>query len=137
MGPDDVRNLETATEAKIEQEHSRRRRHSIYTQEIGRAICYRIVEGESLRQICQDASMPGRSTVFLWLQEHEEFARSYTLAKRLQIDDLLGEVIKIVDDDWVYQEGPDGKKYRIFNPDSFRRSKQQLAARHSRIAALQ
>jgi hypothetical protein len=80
--------------------------------------------------------MPGRSTVFLLLEEHEEFAKSYTLAKRLQIDDLLGEAIKILDDDWVYREGPDGKKYRVFNPDNLRRSKQQLAARHWRISQL-
>ena len=33
--------------------------------------------------------MPARSTIFLWLEKHEEFAKWYTLAKRMQIEDLL------------------------------------------------
>jgi hypothetical protein len=72
---------------------SRRRRRS-YTREIAYSICERLVEGESLRQICQDTSMPARSTIFLWLEKHEEFAKWYTLAKRMQIEDLLDEALE-------------------------------------------
>ena len=117
---------------------SRRGRRS-YTPEIARSICDRLMEGESLRQICQDTNMPARSTIFLWLEEHEEFERWYTLAKRMQIEDLLDETLRIADDssnDWIEREGPDGKKYRVFNPDSVRRSELQIAARHWLVAKL-
>ena len=75
----------------------RRRRHD-YSPEMAALICDRIVEGASLRQICQDTNMPARSTIFVWLEEHEEFARSYTLARQIQIEDLMDESLEIADD---------------------------------------
>jgi len=116
----------------------RRRRHD-YSQEMAVLICDRIVEGASLRQICQDPNMPARSTIFVWLEEHKEFARSYTLARQIQIEDLMDESLEIADDssnDWIDGEGPDGKRYRVFNPDSIQRSKLRLAARKWRISKL-
>jgi hypothetical protein len=41
------------------------------------------------------------------------------------------EILEIADDstnDWIVRERPDGKKYRVFNPESVRRSKLQIAA---------
>ena len=76
---------------------TRRRRHE-YSPEIADLICDRIAGGASLRQICQDANMPARSTIFVWLDEHEEFARSYTLARQIQIEDLMDEILEIADD---------------------------------------
>jgi integrase len=93
----------------------------------------------TLRKICQDANMPARSTIFGWLEEHEEFARRYTLARQIQIEDLLDEILEIADDssnDWIEREGPDGKKYRKFNPDSLRRSKLRIAAREWLLSKL-
>ena len=116
----------------------RRRRHG-YSPEIADLICDRIAGGASLRQICQDANMPARSTIFVWLDEHEEFARSYTLARQIQIEDLMDEILEIADDssnDWIDREGPDGKKYRVFNPDSIRRSKLRIGARKWLISKL-
>ena len=116
----------------------RRRRHD-YSPEMAALICDRIVEGASLRQICQDTNMPARSTIFVWLEEHEEFARSYTLARQIQIEDLMDESLEIADDssnDWIDGEGPDGKRYRVFNPDSIQRSKLRLAARKWLISKL-
>jgi hypothetical protein len=62
--------------------------------------------------------MPARSTIFVWLEEHEDFARLYRLARQLQIEDLMDEILEIADDssnDWIDREGPDSKKYRVFN----------------------
>src|SRR6266446_4548463 len=76
-------------------------------------ICDRIAGGASLRQICQDANMPAKSTIFVWLEEHQDFARLYTLARQMQIEDLMDEILEIADDssnDWIDREGPDGKK---------------------------
>jgi hypothetical protein len=63
----------------------------------------------------------------------------YTLAKRMQIEDQLDETLEMADDstnDWIDREGPDGKKYRVFNPDNIRRSNLQIAARHWLISKL-
>ena len=57
----------------------------------------------------------------------------------MQIEDLLDEALEIADDstnDWIDREGPDGKKYRVFNPDNIRRSNLQIAARHWLISKL-
>jgi hypothetical protein len=117
---------------------TRRRRHD-YSPEIADLICDRIAGGASLRQICQDTTMPARSTIFVWLEEHEDFARSYALARQIQIEDLMDEILEIADDssnDWIDREGPDGKKYRVFNPDSIRRSKLRIGARKWLISKL-
>jgi hypothetical protein len=117
---------------------TRRRRHD-YRPEIADLICDRIAGGESLRQICQDATMPARSTIFVWLEEHEDFARVYRLARQLQIEDLMDEILEIADDssnDWIDREGADGKKYRVFNPDSIRRSKLRIGARKWLVSKL-
>jgi hypothetical protein len=63
----------------------------------------------------------------------------YTLAKQIQIEDLVDENLEIADDsstDWIDRERPDGKKYRVFNPDSLRRSKLRLGARKWLISKL-
>ena len=117
---------------------TRRRRHD-YSPEIADLICERLMEGASLRQICQDANMPARSTIFVWLEEHEDFARSYTLARQIQIEDLMDEILEIADDssnDWIDREGPDGKKYRVFNPDIVRQSKLRIGARKWLVSKL-
>jgi hypothetical protein len=117
---------------------TRRRRHD-YSPEIADLICDRIAGGASLRQICQDANMPAKSTIFVWLEEHQDFARLYTLARQMQIEDLMDEILEIADDssnDWIDREGPDGKKYRVFNPDSIRQSKLRIGARKWLISKL-
>ena len=51
---------------------------------------------------------------------------------------LMDEILEIADDssnDWIDREGPDGKKYRVFNPDSIRRSK-RIGARKWLISKL-
>src|SRR6266404_3039307 len=75
----------------------------------------------------------------IWLEEHQDFARSYALARQIQIEDLMDEILEIADDssnDWIDREGPDGKKYRVFNPDSIRRSKLRIGARKWLISKL-
>jgi hypothetical protein len=83
--------------------------------------------------------MPARSTIFGWLAEHEEFAKEYALARKIQIEDLMDEILEIADDssnDWLEREGPDGKKYRVYSSESIRRSKLQIAAREWLISKL-
>ena len=49
---------------------TRRPRHA-YNRRLVDLICERIaVDGVALREICQDTSMPARSTLFNWLRRH-------------------------------------------------------------------
>ena len=48
-------------------------------------------------------------------------------------------MIDIADDcskDWIEREGPDGKKFRVFDHENFRRSKRQMGALKWRISKL-
>lgn len=67
-------------------------RPSDYSQEIAAVICQRLIEGESLRKICTDETMPGRTTVLDWLDVHEDFRARYARAREAQadyMDDLI------------------------------------------------
>ncbi len=105
----------------------RDQRHK-FDPDVAELICDLIAEGQSLRRICQDKNGPARSTIFGWLEEHEEFARRYTLARQIQIEDLMDEILEIADDstnDWIVREGPDGKStaypiLRVFGDPSCR-----------------
>jgi hypothetical protein len=73
----------------------KRGRPSTYTVEIAEAIWERLLYGESLRQICRDEMMPGRTTVFQWLTKHPDFASMYADARWDGIEWLLDETIEI------------------------------------------
>ena len=75
----------------------KRGRPSTYSVEIVDVIFERLIEGETLRQICSDKTMPGRRTVFQWLEKHPEFARMYAIARWSQIDWLLDETVDIAE----------------------------------------
>jgi hypothetical protein len=103
------------------------------------AACRSSLRRRAIRDICQDTSMPARSTLFLWLRQRPDFRQKYTFAKQFQIQCLADDMIDIADDranDWIDREGPDGKKVRVFNPENFRRSKQQVAALQWRLSKL-
>lgn len=68
-----------------------------YSKELVSLICSRLVEGESLRSICRDPTMPSLSSVFLWLQIHAEFSEQYTRARDAQSDTYADEIIDIAD----------------------------------------
>lgn len=63
-------------------------RPSEFTPEIGDAICDRIIEGESLRSICDDDDMPAKATVMKWLasEKHPAFVDQYTRARLMSAD---------------------------------------------------
>jgi hypothetical protein len=68
-----------------------RRGPSILTSDVANRIFDRLEEGQSLRQICRDPSMPARSSIFQWLRENQEFADKYACVKQMQIFDLEDE----------------------------------------------
>lgn len=63
-------------------------RMSEFTEEIGTAICDRIVAGGSLRTICSDDDMPAIATVMKWLAsgQHPAFVDQYARAREASAD---------------------------------------------------
>ena len=71
-------------------------RPSLFTTELGDAICNRIADGKSLRAICDEADMPDKATVFRWLftEQHKDFGKQYSRARDIEADVLFDEIIK-------------------------------------------
>ena len=107
-------------------------RPSDYTQETVDAICERLADGQSLRTICADDSMPSKSTVFKWLAELPEFSDQYARAREAQADALADEIIDIADEsdrDTVLKTRPDGSQFEECNSEWITRSRLRVDAR--------
>jgi hypothetical protein len=87
-------------------------RPSDYTEDLAAAICVRLSDGESLKGICADTDMPGRSTVFRWLAAHERFRDMYARAREDQADTLADEIVGISDESEVTTK-MDGEEVRL------------------------
>jgi hypothetical protein len=72
-------------------------RPSSYTPEIADAICECLVNGESLRRICDRDGMPHPSTLCRWLEGNPAFREQYARARELQADILAAETLSIAD----------------------------------------
>lgn len=67
-------------------------------------ICQRLGDGESLRRICKDESLPCIDTVMKWLGDFPEFSAQYARARELQADTMFEMVAEIAHDgaaDWT------------------------------------
>lgn len=108
-------------------------RASDYTPEIAQAICMRIAEGESLRMICRDDSMPDKSTVLRWIGRHAEFRDQYAQAKELGVEAIAEELFEIADDgtnDWMEMTDSEGNAYGYkVNGEHIQRSKLRIDTR--------
>lgn len=76
-----------------------RGRPSLYTPEIAAKICDALADGQSLRKICKDESMPSEAAVRRWVvEDYEGFAAQYTRARDIGLDCVADEVFEIADD---------------------------------------
>ena len=104
-----------------------------YTDEIGMAICGRLVEGESLPAICAGSGMPDKATVLGWLPRHQEFRKRYELAQTMVRECLMDEALEIADDtagDWVEIVRRGGRVVTFHDPEHLARSRLRLEVRH-------
>lgn len=119
----------------------KRGRPSDYTGDIVTEICGRLANGQSLREICANEDMPGKSTVFQWLAAHAEFADQYARARAAQIEHWADEIVEIADDgtnDWIERQNSDGSTYEAVNSDHINRSRLRVDTRKwlmSKLAA--
>jgi hypothetical protein len=101
--------------------------------EIKAAICERIADGESLRQIVADEGMPASSTVFKWLNEDEQFSEQYARAREAQADALFDDILSIADDgrnDWMVRKNAEDQNIGwMENGEALRRSQLRIDAR--------
>jgi|RhiMethySRZTD1v2_1073278.scaffolds.fasta_scaffold914021_2 hypothetical protein len=80
------------------EDQPKRGRPSNYPPEVAEAICERLSCGESLRAICADAGMPGKSTVFRWIACHKEFRDQCMRARNIGADYIFETNIDIADE---------------------------------------
>lgn len=114
-------------------------RPSDYSPELAETICARLIEGESLREITEkDENMPHRTTVLRWLILHEEFRTQYAIARELQAEGDLDDVVEIADDsscDLGFKETTDasGKSAKpVFLNDHVNRARLRIDTRLKR-----
>jgi hypothetical protein len=67
-------------------------RPSDFNDEIATRICDLLMDGVSMRSICQQDDMPSRTTVFRWMDNNSDFASMYARARMLQAD-LMDDLI--------------------------------------------
>jgi hypothetical protein len=112
-------------------------RPSDYTAELADQICERIADGESLRSICRDESMPSKATVFRWLVEFPDFETKYAHAREAQADTLVDEIVSIADEEVTmiradkHKPGADedAQVEVVFDQTAVARNKLRVAAR--------
>lgn len=115
-------------------------RPSIFTQDLADTICGRISEGESLRSVCRDESMPSTFTVMKWARENPEFSQQYAKARDALLEHWAEEITEIADDDsndWMETHDKDNAGYRA-NGEHINRSRLRVDTRKwllSKLAA--
>lgn len=84
-------------------------RPTLYSTDKTAEICARLAQGEPLRSICADDSMPGMATVLTWLNKYPEFQAQYARAREEQADALADDIVRIADESPI----PDGETGKI------------------------
>ncbi len=72
-------------------------RPRIMTDGLWQIFFSRLVNGESLRQICRDEMMPCRETVYSLLRENPQFLDQYRQARELQLHYFTDRILEIAD----------------------------------------
>lgn len=107
-----------------------------FNQKTADAICERIGEGEPLRQICRSEGMPAWRTVYLWMEQNEEFAAHIAQARARGYDAIAEECLEIADDKRHDTRiiGADGGEHEAANTEWISRSKVRIETRLKLLA---
>lgn len=105
-------------------------RPTTFTQALADAICSAIVEGKSLRAICEAEAMPDKATVLRWLADESraDFCDQYARAREAQADTLAEQMLQIADDGTNDTQVDDEGNVRI-DHDHIARSRLRVDAR--------
>lgn len=69
-----------------------------YTEELAKAICERIADGESMRRICRDADMPDKETLRRWKAEKDDFRARFARAREDAADSYADRMLAYCDE---------------------------------------
>lgn len=72
-------------------------RPSDYSPDTADVICCLLIDGLSLRSICDLPGAPSKATVCRWLGTHAEFRDQYRVAREFQAEEIAHECIAIID----------------------------------------
>lgn len=113
---------------------TKRGRPTNYSQELADEICRRIGDGESLRSICAETGMPGRTTVFRWLADpdRDDFRHQYAHARDAQADAIFDDMLEIADDamnDWMQKRLRDGQVETVVDQEHIQRTRLRIDTR--------
>lgn len=107
-------------------------RPSKFTPAVIERICTELMQGRSLRKICQADDIPDQVNVFRHLHRDEEFRKQYALAREVQAETLIDEITDIADDgsnDWVERELKDGSTIVVADHEHINRSRLRVDTR--------
>ena len=102
-----------------------------YTDKVASIICIRLSEGQSLRQICKNQSMPPEGTVYRWLFKNDEFRERYEVARQTGLQMWADEMVEIADNasnDWMEREDSDNPGFTL-NGEHIQRSRLRIDTR--------
>lgn len=102
--------------------------------EVAGEVIERLANGESLRRICKDKTLPNKSTVLRWVATNPEFYVEYCFALHARLDDMCDEIIEIADDaddDFIVVPGEsdEAKPTLKLNKEALGRTKQRIETR--------
>jgi hypothetical protein len=107
-------------------------RPSTYSLELAMEICARLGDDEKLCDICKLSHMPHAATVYRWIADNEDFARSYHCALMAKFDKKSEELVAIADDgsqDEEIIDGADGMPTVRASKEALGRSKLRIETR--------
>jgi hypothetical protein len=94
-----------------------------------------MIDGDSLRKICEGKGMPSRRTIFYWLKDNEEFGERYEIARLMQVEYWAHEILDIADDsagDFMINEHGE----RVVDHENINRARLKIDARKWLMAKL-
>lgn len=103
------------------------------TKAIGLAICERVADGETVRQIGADPTMPDAATIYRAAAADPEFCEQYARAREAQLLRWEDELVEIADDgsnDWMERRNAEGDALGpVVDHEHISRSKLRVDAR--------
>lgn len=92
-----------------------------FTEDKAAAILAMMVEGLSIKKICEHEDMPDPRTIYRWLSKYETFRQNYARAQQDRTTVFAEELLEISDQ---YD-----KSEEVLNPDLIQRAKLKIDTR--------
>jgi len=73
-----------------------------YSHALASLICSKVSEGKTIKELCKEEGMPGRTTIYEWQKQYTEFAEALNAAREIRAEYFADEMLETaeeVDDD--------------------------------------